>query len=46
MDIIIHVDAEMSVGNAHRLTDEAEKILRDEFDITEVIIHVEPYTPQ
>lgn len=46
MDIIIHVDAEMSVGNAHRLTDEAEKILRDEFEITEVIIHVEPFTSQ
>ena len=43
MDIIIHVDSELSVGNAHRLTEEAEKVLRKEYNITEVIIHVEPY---
>lgn len=43
MDIIIHVDAEMTVSKAHRLTEEAEKVLSEEFDITEVMIHVEPY---
>ncbi|HVI41672.1 MAG TPA: cation diffusion facilitator family transporter [Anaerovoracaceae bacterium] len=43
MDIIIHVDSEMTVSNAHKLTEEAERVLRDEYSITEVIIHVEPF---
>lgn len=43
MDIVIHVDSEMTVNNAHILTEEAERVLREEFEITEVIIHVEPY---
>ena len=42
MDIIIHIDSEMSVSNAHRLTEEVETVLREEFNITEVMIHVEP----
>lgn len=44
MDIVIHVDAEMTVCKAHRLTEEAEKVLSEEFDITEVMIHVEPFS--
>lgn len=43
MDITIHVDSELSVSNAHKLTEEVEKTLREEFQITEIIIHVEPY---
>ncbi|MPN59936.1 putative cation efflux system protein [bioreactor metagenome] len=43
MDIIIHVDSEMTVSNAHKLTEELEIILSNEFSITEVIIHVEPF---
>ena len=46
MDIIIHVDSEMSVSSAHKLTEVAEAILREEYSITEVIIHVEPFYPK
>lgn len=43
MDIVIRVDPQMTVMNAHILTEVVETVLHDEFDITEVIIHVEPF---
>lgn len=42
MDIIVKVNGDLSVSEAHKITDEIEEKLRNEFDITEAVVHVEP----
>lgn len=42
MDIIIHVDPEITVREGHDISEAVEKVLHDEYQITEVLTHVEP----
>lgn len=42
MDIIIHVDPEITVRDGHDISEAVEKVLHDEYQITEVLTHVEP----
>lgn len=42
IDIIVGVDADLSVSEGHSITEEIEENLRSKFNISEAIIHVEP----
>lgn len=42
LDVIVGVNADLSVAEGHSITEDIEKHLRKEFNITEVIVHVEP----
>jgi len=42
LDVIVRVSANLSVVEAHNITEEIEAKLKSEFNITEVVIHVEP----
>lgn len=41
-DVIISVDPTMPTVNAHQVTEEIESLLRRQFDIHDVVVHVEP----
>jgi len=41
-DVIIRVSPELSTKEAHLIADAVEKRLEDEFDIPDVIVHIEP----
>lgn len=43
IDIIVGVDADLSVAEGHSITEKIEENLRSEFNINEAIIHVEPF---
>jgi len=42
LDVIVGVSADLTVLEGHIITEEIEKNLRSEFNITEAIVHVEP----
>lgn len=42
LDITVVVSSDLNIVEAHHITEEIEKTLATEFDISEVIIHVEP----
>jgi len=42
LDVIVKVSSDLTVVEGHKITEDIEKKLRSEFDITEVVIHVEP----
>ena len=42
LDIIVRVSADLSVVEGHKITEDIEEKLRSEFNITEVVVHVEP----
>lgn len=42
LDIVVIISADLSVVEGHNITEEIEDRLRREFDITEVVVHVEP----
>lgn len=42
LDIIVRVSANLSVIEGHNITENIEERLRNEFDITEAVVHVEP----
>lgn len=42
LDIIVVVSSDLSIVEAHSITEEIEEKLRNERNITEVIVHVEP----
>lgn len=42
LDLIVLVNPEISVVEGHEITEKIEETLKNEFDITEVIVHVEP----
>lgn len=42
LDVIVIVSANLSVVEGHNITEEIEKKLRNELNITEAIVHVEP----
>lgn len=42
LDVIVRVSPELSVVEGHNITEEIEEKLRNEFNITEVVVHVEP----
>ena len=44
MDLIILVDPEITVRSGHDISETVEKVLHEEYSITEVITHVEPFT--
>ncbi len=44
MDLIILVDPEITVKAGHDISEAVEKVLHEEYSITEVITHVEPFT--
>lgn len=42
LDVIVKVKADLNVVEAHNITEKIEENLKSEFDISEVVIHVEP----
>lgn len=42
VDVIVKVSADLSVVEAHKITEEIEQKLKSEFNITEAIVHIEP----
>lgn len=42
LDVTVTVSADLGVVEAHDITEEIEEKLRNEFNITEIIVHVEP----
>jgi len=42
IDVIVRVSADLSVAGGHNITVEVEEKLKNELDITEVVVHVEP----
>lgn len=42
LDVIVNVSAELNIVEAHDITEEIEEKMSREYDITEVVIHVEP----
>lgn len=42
LDLIVRVNRDLSLVEAHNITEEIERQLRSELNITEVIVHVEP----
>jgi cation diffusion facilitator family transporter len=42
LDVIVSVKADLNVVEAHTITEKIEENLKNEFDISEVVIHVEP----
>ncbi|MGV8979565.1 cation diffusion facilitator family transporter [Clostridium sp.] len=42
IDIIVRVSANLSVVEGHNITENIEERLRNEFNITEAVVHVEP----
>lgn len=42
LDVIVRVSADLNVVEGHNITEEIEEKLRSEFDITDVVVHVEP----
>ena len=42
LDVIVRVSADLTVVEGHNITEEIEKKLRRELDITEAVVHVEP----
>jgi cation diffusion facilitator family transporter len=43
IDIVVSVNASLTVEEGHIITEEIEESLRSEYNINEAIIHVEPY---
>jgi cation diffusion facilitator family transporter len=44
-DIIISIDPKTSTLNAHHITEEIELIMKKQFNISDVVVHVEPTNP-
>ncbi len=44
-DIIISIDPKTSTLNAHHITEEIELIMKNQFNINDVVVHVEPTNP-
>lgn len=42
IDVIVKVSADLSVVEGHNITEEIEMMLRSQFNITDVVVHVEP----
>lgn len=42
MDLVVYVDPNMTVVEGHDIAVAVEKMLHEQYDITEVIIHIEP----
>lgn len=43
IDIIVGINADLTVAEGHSITEKIEENLRNEFNINEAIIHVEPF---
>jgi cation diffusion facilitator family transporter len=46
IDLVISVDPTLSVEESHRIADEIESLLEEQFDTSDISIHVEPETRQ
>ncbi|MCZ8523895.1 MULTISPECIES: cation diffusion facilitator family transporter [Paenibacillus] len=44
LDVVVEVSAELSVGESHDISDEIERRMADEHHISNVHVHIEPYT--
>jgi cation diffusion facilitator family transporter len=42
LDVIVKVSSELTVAEGHHITEKIDEKLRIEFDITDVVVHVEP----
>ncbi|UZQ48879.1 cation diffusion facilitator family transporter [Clostridium kluyveri] len=42
LDTIVGVSAELSIVEGHRITEEIEEKLKSEFNIAEIVVHIEP----
>lgn len=43
LDIVIYVDAQLSVAESHMITEEIEKQLSEKFEVFDIDVHVEPF---
>ncbi|WP_213496195.1 cation diffusion facilitator family transporter [Lactococcus formosensis] len=43
LDIVIYVDAQLSVAESHLITEEIEKQLSKKFEVFDIDVHVEPF---
>lgn len=43
VDLVIAVDAVLSIKDSHDIADDVEKLLAEQYDVADVSIHVEPY---
>ncbi|MCZ8514114.1 cation diffusion facilitator family transporter [Paenibacillus filicis] len=46
LDVVVEVNAELSVGQSHGISDDIEKRMLDEHRIEKVHVHIEPYLEQ
>nr|WP_275422890.1 cation diffusion facilitator family transporter [Paenibacillus mucilaginosus] len=44
LDVVVEVSAELSVGESHDISDEIERRMADEHHISNVHVHIEPYS--
>lgn len=44
LDIVIYVDAQLSVAESHLITEEIERQLSEKFEVFDVDVHVEPFS--
>ena len=44
LDIVIYVDAQLSVSESHLITEEIEQQLSEKFEVFDVDVHVEPFS--
>ena len=42
LDVVVRVSSDLTVVEGHKITEDVEEELRSEFNITEVVVHVEP----
>lgn len=42
-DVVVCVDANLSTTQAHKVTEAIERALHEQFDLDDVVVHVEPY---
>lgn len=42
LDVVVEMSPDMSVSESHNATEDIERILRDEFDVYDTDVHVEP----
>ena len=43
VDMIITVDAELSIAESHKIADQVESLIEQRFDVRDISIHIEPH---
>jgi cation diffusion facilitator family transporter len=43
IDIVVSVDAELSTEESHRIADQVETVIEDQFNVGDAFVHIEPF---